>query len=277
VTAAAARPARGPSCASDLELNALMAGELDEPARAAALKAHVDSCPRCRARLDRFQAVAIPPFAELDAAAPAAPAVAATVAAPRGGTAPRSGPRWRARAGWGAAVAAAAMAAAVAFLVRPRSTGPDGTAVRTKGGELVLAVLRRTPSGAVEALAPGASVGASDTIRFQLGHAQAGYALVLGIDSRRSVSIYVPSPADQQPPFLDVAGTTVLPGAIALDDAPGAEHVIALLCPSPPPVAEVRLAVAARLADPAVGAGDVRGLRPGCDEASFVIRKPGAR
>jgi hypothetical protein len=290
VTTGGARPARGPSCASDLDLNRLMAGEPDgelagDGRPAAALRAHVGGCARCLARLERFQAVPIPPFADLEATITAAASAAATKAPDAAATAahadrPAAAPqppaaRARRRAGWAAAATAVAMAATIVFLLRPAITETEGevpAAVRAKG-DLALGVLLRTPSGAVEPLAPGAGVRAGDTIRFRLGHAQAGYALVLGIDSRRNVSIYVPAAGDPRAPFVDVPGTTVLPGAVALDDAPGVEHVIALLCAQPPPVDDVRRAAAARLADPGAGAGDVRDLWAGCHEATFAIRK----
>jgi anti-sigma factor (TIGR02949 family) len=119
---------RDPRCAAYLEdLSAFLDGELP-PGRAAELRAHLEVCPGCAARLSRLREVDARLVASArrvavpgDLRARLAARIAADAAAPRRG-APRRAPAWRGPrlARRAAAFAAAAAAAALALvLARP--------------------------------------------------------------------------------------------------------------------------------------------------------------
>jgi hypothetical protein len=253
------RQSRDAGCPTDLGLHRLMVGEGSD-VELQAVRGHVGSCARCARRLAAFEAVTLPPLSEL-------PAPAAGL---NGGD---TRPARRISRRISLAVAGALIAAAAAFVLLIRSGG-DGTStpgdVRTKG-VLALGVVVKRPSGETARIASGDVLASGDVIRFELAHGGPGHAAVIGIDGRRAVSVYVPRPG-QAGPFLTGAGTTVLPGAIRLDDATGAERLFALLCAEPISIDRIRDAARTRLA--ASGRSEqIESLGLPCAEASFVVMK----
>lgn len=256
---AGAGQSRGADCPSDLGLHRLMVGEGSDVERQA-LRAHVDACRRCAARLAAFESVPLPPLRELPVPSPAAPRADTRRA--------RRLPRHFALAG---------VLAAAAFVLVIRSGDDAGRTpgnardVRIKG-ELALGVVVQRPSGETERLASRAELRAGDVIRFELAHAGPGHAAVVGIDGRRTVSVYIPQQGGP-PPFLASAGTTVLPGAIRLDDAPGAERLFGLLCAETISNDRIKEAARARLAAAAGRPEQIKTLGLPCAEASFLVTK----
>ena len=131
-------PSRGPSrgargCCSDLELDQLILGELDEPERLR-IEAHVAASPSCAARLLTLRAAQqewqsqMPPLAATTQAAP--PATLATVTSLDAAR--------RRRRQLGAGLTTLAAAAGVLFMVQRTET----STTRTKGGAVHVAVTR---------------------------------------------------------------------------------------------------------------------------------------
>jgi hypothetical protein len=256
------REARGADCPSDLGLSQIMTGEIG--ADSGAMRAHVHSCLRCRRRLASFESQELPPLTAL------APSPATSVPAAR----PRVPSSWRRRLLPIAGLSAAAAAAIVLLVHRggdPVLTSPD---VRVKG-ELALGVVVRRASGQIDRIASGAAVAPGEALRFELAPTAPGYAAILGLDARKVVSVYVPQ--DGQPLFLPATGKTVLPGAIALDDAPGAERLFGLVCAEPLPLDQLRRRAADRLSSAGGRPENVRSLDLPCHEATFLIQKSSRR
>jgi hypothetical protein len=257
---------RAPGCASDLDLDELVSGDLAGLPREAALRGHIDGCARCRERLSAFEAVEPPPAALL------LPRVKEASARP---------PRPRR---WPFAVVimtmGAAVAAAFAVMVRP-SRGPEvGAEERTKGG-LALTVLVKRAGGAVETVTRDGTLRPGDEMRFSLAIGRPGYAVVLGLDAAPSVTLYAPyaSPgAAARPIKLDGAGKTALPGSIVADETAGAERVVAVLCDGATPPEALRARALAALTAAAGDPARVSSLGTGCLEAAVLMHKePRAR
>lgn len=207
---------------------------LDElvAAEHARLTEHVDGCAACARRLGELRAenesfAAAPELARrVDALVSSA-----SLPSPR----PR---RWRYAAAAAGVLAAAALAL-VLWPARPTHDDLDDLDGRPKGARaLRFEVVRRSPSGELAWLAPGQPVHPGDAIRFRLLAPTAGYVAVLGLDAARVVSVYAPAGATLEP--LAAGAPTTLDGSIVLDDTLGPERLLALLCPTPRPVAEVR-------------------------------------
>lgn len=245
------RQPRGPHCPSSLQLSQLATGELIGRSDEASLRGHVRDCAACRGELEYLTTV-VPPASD-----------AAFMAALEKADPP---PAVRRRAPWGlfAGLGLAAALGAVALVATRRE--PSGGEVRTKG-VLALAVVARRASGQIDWLASGDRVAAGDGLRFELSHGAGGFAMVVGLDARPSVSIYAASAR------LEGPGKTLLPEAIIADATPGAERILALLCPSAPSIEEVKRAAESALA--AVGGRPeaVRDLPVPCAQSAVLVRK----
>ena len=204
---------RPESCLSDLQLDRLVAGEL----AAEVARAHLSSCAACRARVAELRRE----LAAFDVPAPwqAAPAPARA----------RRSRRW---IGAGALATFAAAAGLVLMLVH----APPPPPVRLKGG-LVLELVARRSSGAVELVLPGAPLAPGDAVRFRVSSDRAGYLAIVGIDAARAVTPYAPADGDAR--AFGPARDALLDGSIILDETLGAERVVALLCPRALPVSAI--------------------------------------
>lgn len=233
---------RSPACLSELALLQLDADELPAARRTPA-DAHVATCARCAAALAEIRADRV--------------AVAGTTPLWLRAPAPRRRARWL--------VVPAVMAAAAGLFVvlrpAPAPTPPVDDGVRTKGGALVLEVFVNH-AGAVRRAGVDEPVVAGDRLRFALRHAtpapQPMHAVVLSRDGAGQVTLFAEGAIALGP----VAAP--LPGAIALDATPGVERLLALACPTPPDVAALRQALAAR--------GEVP-TPAGCLRAEAALRK----
>lgn len=204
---------------TSLDLDRLAAGLKD-----AELEARVDADPALRNTLARRRQ-GLDAVDGLDARALKARIVAA-VEPPQAEAA--RGPSWAwLRSPW--IWTALAVAAAVAmFALRPR---PDpGPAVRIKGA-LKLMVFRQVDGGATEAIS-GAVFRPGEHLKFKVSLPAPGRVRIVGIDAAGALYTAWPLPehADAET-TLPAGDARELPGAIALDDAPGPERLHLVLCP----------------------------------------------
>lgn len=210
---------RPEACLSDLALDRLVMGEIDRRAPAVA---HLDTCETCRARLAELEAASRPFMSDGPA---------------RRMPAPRARRRWA----WVGAGATLASAAAVALWLRPAEER-----TRLKGGP-VLEVIAKHGDGRVESIAPGATLAPNDAIRFRLSTQAAAYVSVIGLDAAGHVTAY--APASGPALALPAGAGQLLDGSVILDDTPGAERIVALVCERPMDVAAVVAAGQRALAD----------------------------
>jgi hypothetical protein len=254
-------PDRAPGCLSDLDLDELVAGDRVGLPSESAARRHISGCARCRERLMAFEAVEPPPAAAL------LPQVRDAVLRERR---PR---RWP----LGMAVMAAGVAAAAVFalVARPGPGSDQSVEERTKGG-LALTVFVKRAGGTIEAVTDRGTLGAGDEMRFSLLTNRPGYAVVLGLDSTRSVTLYAPYAATgeaSQPTHLERAGVITLPGSIVADQAPGAERIVAVLCDVPTPPQAVRARAVAALDAAGGDPARVPSLGTGCRESAVLLHK----
>jgi hypothetical protein len=250
---------RAPGCASDLELDELLAGDLAGQPKEAQLRGHVEGCARCRERLAVFAAVEPPPPPSWPAQAPREISPAHLAGAAGGSR------RRRLAAGL---VTLGAAGAALIVMLWP-GAGPQGD--RTKGA-LALTVFVKHGDGAIEQVNHQGMLRAGDEMRFSVVSAKPGYAIVLGLDTAPAVTVYVPS-APGLPPIRIEGGTTALPGSIVADDTAGAERVTALVCDVATSLETLRTRAAAALAEAHGVPERVTSLGTGCVESSVVMRK----
>ena len=254
---------RAVGCPSDLALDELRAGDLAGDPGEAALRQHVQSCAACGARLAAVDALAVPP--------PSLQLRAEVTA----------GARRRARSVRVIAAGGAAAAAAVLLLALTRAQlrphpARDDQQDRAKGG-LALSVHVKRASGGVDHVAGEGELAPGDELRFEVQAAQAGRALVVGLDAAPSATIYVPAAGDAV--AIDGTGPTVLPGSIVADARAGAERVFAVLCPEARPLAPAALRALAEVALAQAGGRPevVSSLGSACAEASVLFQKKPTR
>ncbi len=217
-------------CLSNLALDRLLAGELDEGAGAAA-RLHLDGCAHCGPRFreleadrDRFRAA--PPALSL-------PAPAADPARAPGRASPT----------FALAASGALAAALVVFLqLRARPGGgpaprPDDELARTKGGVRLGFYVKRQDS--VLEGRSGDVVHPGDAVRFSYSSPTAGYLIVVSRDGAGRVSVYYPDGDTRSAAQLPAGADEVLPGSVVLDDAVGPEVVHGILCRAPVPAARI--------------------------------------
>ena len=210
---------RPEDCLSDLALDRLVMGEVERHAPAVV---HLDTCATCRARLTELEAASRPFLSEPRA---------------RRSPAPRARRRWA----WLGATTALAGAAAFALWTRP-------TAERTrfKGGP-VLEVIVSHGDGRVESISPGAALAPNDAIRFRLSTQTAGFLSIVGLDAAGHVTPYAPTTGAAL--AVPAGKGQLLDGSIILDDTPGVERIMALVCERPMAVEAVVAAGKRALAD----------------------------
>lgn len=101
-----------------------------------------------------------------------------------------------------------------------------------------LSLFRLGADGLPELLAPEAPAHAGDVVQARVRLPTPGYAALVSLDGRGTVSVHLPVRGSQA--ALLPAGTDVAaPYAFALDDAPGFERFVLVTCPAPFPLAHV--------------------------------------
>ncbi|HEY0092742.1 MAG TPA: ActD-like protein, partial [Archangium sp.] len=131
--------------------------------------------------------------------------------------------------------------------------------------------VHRQRAGTAEALADGALAGPGDVV--QLAYVAAGRAqgVILSVDGRGTVTLHAPESGTGSVP-LAPAGTHALPGAYALDDAPGFERFFLVTAEAPFALEEV-LAAARSLAGHAEARTSPLPLPSRYMQASFTLEK----
>lgn len=238
----------GADCLSDLALDRLRLGLLDDSRKRERARAHLGECERCRARLDGIEAVAAPAF-DFD----------------------RTGPRerrWRWRALWLTPILVGA--AALALLAPKQDSGE-----RSKGGGWQLGLVAQYPSGRIAPVFPGQALSPGDSLRFQVSAPSDGFVSVISLDSKGTVTPFVPATGDAIQ--VHAGERRLLDGAVRLDDAIGPERLMLLACPRPLPVVDVVAAGQAALVQAQGRADKVERLALPCVQTSFWIRKEARR
>jgi hypothetical protein len=250
---------RARGCASDLDLDELMSGDLAGQPKEARLRSHVETCAACRDRLAAFAAVLPPDPARI------LPRVAAAAA--------RADRPARRRFAVVTASLAFAAAAAIALLVRP-----GGDTERTKGGAALTLLVKRAAgaAGTTDAIAGEGTLHPGDEMRFSFASARPGYVVVLGIDAAPSVTIYAPAAPGSRAIRIEGTGYTVLPGSIVADATAGIERIVALLCAKEPDPETLRARAAAALTAADGKPDRVSALGTDCVESSVLVRKEAA-
>jgi hypothetical protein len=244
---------RSERCASELQLDRLISGELREGA-AQALYAHFAACVPCRTRHDELLAD--------HRAFPEKAAPFASVTAPGPTQASRLPRLWLAA---GSIAAAAALWMGViqkpAYDGGSRPTEEESVLdTRTKGPELHLDwVIRRGsdtfPSRANEAVHPG------DALRFSVRVTRSGHVAILSLDAARRISVY------QEWSRVEAGDRQLLPGAVQLDSVLGVEHVYGIFCEQAWPLVDIEDAIRRDAEQPR--------LPPGCDiEHHALLKEP---
>jgi hypothetical protein len=253
---------RPESCLSDFAIERSLLGEVAVPAERAAIEQHLASCPACRSR--RWELAAAP--AQVPDPAFWGQAVSGPVARARS----------RSRRLAGGLAAAAALAAGLVLAWPPRPAERAGTTgERAKGGGLVLEVVARRADGRVFAVFDGTALRPGDAVRFVLTAPVAGHAAVLGLDGAGHVSLYAPATSEGTLPVA--AGKGALPGSIVIDDSPGDERFIALLCEAMPAREALKAAGERALAEARGVPGRAGRLDLPCVQDALTIHKERAR
>lgn len=190
----------------DLAIEDLLDGEA-----ASGAEAHVTECDACRVRVEAARAhdeVALPPLSR-----------------PR----PANNQRH-----WVLSVAPLLAAAAVLLVAAPlawRWLADDGIRVRGSGMQLRVYLDEGESS---RRLHDGDPIAGGDRLGFSVQHRSAGYLMIVGIDARDEAYLCYPQRGGGAAERVEAAGAPRdLPEAIRMDDAPGAERLVALLCDAP--------------------------------------------
>lgn len=217
-------------CCSDLKLDRLLNGELDEEA-AASLRVHLEGSVACRRRLDELEAAR----AAWRAEAPALDLEA--LRAPRGASSsPSAPPRSRGRVPFLVAAGSGLAAAAAAVLLSVGVGTPAVDEVRTKGDGAALS-FHVLHDGVARAGRDGEVVAPGDRLRFTVRVAEDAHVVVLGRDASGAVSVYAG-------PAAVARGERPLADAVELDDVLGDERLFLFACAAPPAIDALKAAVA---------------------------------
>jgi hypothetical protein len=259
---------RSESCASDLKLDRWLAGELT-PDEQRDVEAHVESCDSCRQRhavlaeSRRSFTRDAPPFAAIGRSATPASRELDSSSRTEAVASSRQGLGNRSLGGkhshWLVAASALAAAAAIALAIGkpwtssvPSAEDEVGSETRTKGGPASLGwVVRRGEH--VFTGRPGQRLRAGDAVRFSISAREPVYVAILGLDPKRQLSVYYPE--GEQLSKLEAGRDQLLPAAIELDAAAGAEQLYAVFCPSAVAISTVRDAIERSPDSPALPGG----------------------
>jgi hypothetical protein len=212
------RHVRAAGCPAAEVLEARIAGE-----RTAATEAHLSACAGCRRYIEELEQAQRAFLTERPAERFVAELRARTPSPAPSVLRPAWLGRWQIPAFAALVAPALACVAALMLLRPPPSPSPESPNVRLKGARLEVLFLRRgmtEPSVVTDEtlLRPG------DRLRFAFAAPRAGHLLILGRDGTGAVAAYYPTGAARSFPVRPEDPST-LPGAVALDEAPGPEEV----------------------------------------------------
>lgn len=106
---------------------------------------------------------------------------------------------------------------------------PTEPEFETRGGQLELQVYRHDGAQG-EAVSAGDLVRAGDRLGFRLASGRGGHAMVLGLDEAGSIYPCWPQPEGVSVLLDPMTEPTTLPTAVRLDDTPGTETIVAMVC-----------------------------------------------
>jgi hypothetical protein len=216
-------------CPSRFSLVLWKGGDLPE-AEIQRIRAHAAVCSACKAQIKQLDA-------NIEYYHPKQPAYFAQLTSELSATnaAPRPFSKWRV---WAFALGGAAVTAALILaLIDPRTRlalGPLQPGARFKGAVAMQAVAKR--GDAQFFVESGAALRPNDAVRFVVTTGSAGFLSVFSIDSKRRIAPFYPDSdpfSDPTPMRIEGAGRHELPGSIVLDDATGAECIVAAFSQTP--------------------------------------------
>lgn len=244
-------------------------------------EAHLASCARCQAAQRALEA--------MDAELAIAPPVVAEVIPLASRARPSVVSSGRTR--WLAAAVSLAVAAVVLVVVAPwragvaperpsaGEPGPGGLDpdhVTLKSGALDFEV--HVHDGQQSHPAPtGSAVRPGDRVSFRVDARARGYLLVVGSDELGHAylcwpqDVVVAAETTSAPAFGPTSGPEQLASAMRFDDAPGAEHLVAVFCPEPFAYADVATRELLGAGDGLLGA--FRQAHAGCTIRAVVLHK----
>ncbi len=163
--------------------------------------------------------------------------------------------------------------AALVLLVGPRPSTPEARLeeTRVKGLEPRL-VVHRQRAQAPEALAHGARVAEGDVVQVAYVAAGRTQGVIVSVDGRGTVTLHAPESGDTSV-RLGASGLHALPGAYALDDAPGFERFFLVTADVPFTVEEVLEAARSLASHPEARTSPLP-LPSRYMQASFLLEKP---
>jgi hypothetical protein len=255
----AQRRSQGPECASDLTLDRLILGEVDERERVL-LTAHLAGCASCGGRSvalaeDRAKYVANAPLANL-----AADAVAR--AEKKNDTRTLLLRRFFLPFGL-----VGAMALVSVFMAGRRET-------RTKGEFSLSAYVLHPERGGEGSLHLGDPLHPGDKLQFRYNGARNGHLAIVAVDERGEVSVYYPPQGVAAP--VTAGHDVPLSSAVELDATLGREVIVGLRCEAPVPVEAIAAAARKAVADArarGAAAPDLGPLGLACAETRHQITK----
>jgi hypothetical protein len=236
------------ACVSDLVLDRLRIGELLPSSEAAA---HVAACSDCAAR-----AAALRGDMQQFVDEQFVPGLAADA-------------RKRARGRRLMLPVASGLLAAAAALLLFVNVRPSPVS-RTKGKGALDLVVRRA-DGHVEPVVAGTLLHPGEAVRFIISTDTAGYLAIVGADAHKVVTAYEPMSGEAR--SIAAGPRQIIDGSVVLDDALGAERMIAVVCARPVPVATVTAAAEKALARADGDPRHMSALDLDCRQLSFVIEK----
>ncbi|HJZ87507.1 MAG TPA: zf-HC2 domain-containing protein [Polyangia bacterium] len=211
---------RPPSCPSDLRLDHFLLGELEEQ-ETASLRAHLDSCSHCTARLAAMDSEREQFGRQFGAWVPSKP----------------RGRRFRWRLWPVLSLAAAAAAILLVVELRPERGGLP--TIRGKGQSRLEFYVRH--QGVVRRGSTGEAVLAGDALRFAYSSGAPGYLAVISLDGRGRATVYYPPQSTMIP--IAAGDDILLPASTILDDAPGPEQIWGVFCRVPLDLEPIRARV----------------------------------
>ncbi len=256
----------GGECMSDLQLDQLALGELQGLVHDRA-KLHLAQCSACDEASRRVLQERKRFFEETDFAQVSARLLQRVQ--PQGGLLRRWLRVLALPAGLSAAAALAlVMMAGPLHTVMPRSA--EG--VRTKGaGFAVSTYVKFAGQEQPGTLYMGQPLTSGDRLQFRVDVPHAGYLGIFAMDARGEVSVFYP-PGDQLLP-VKPGRDQALGTAVELDDSPGTETVLALLCEKPAAVAALRTTLMEAAVDGGEGTTRLGPLRVPCAEIRTTLSK----
>jgi hypothetical protein len=129
----------------------------------------------------------------------------------------------------------------------------------------------RRAAGPVEPVRAGTLLHPGESVRYLVSPAEAGYLASVGADARQAVTAYEPASGQARP--IAAGKHQIIDGSVVLDETPGAERMVAVICPRALPVESVAAAARKALARADGDPRRMSALELECRQLSYVIEK----